>query len=162
MCGGRAPSWGPSLPAQVLSVFWALTPGLSWPAPSQPVITAGSAPPGGQRGPLLISHLLVSGPQQKLRFQLDAGTCGPGAGGRGPPIPGAGQEVVTSEASSSCRSDGRMVRVLLLLVCTVGSSPGKKSNSRPFWRRQEGSYDPGGRASCWVASVPGRPALGSY
>lgn len=55
MCGGRGPFWG-LLPAQVLSVFWALTPGLSWPR----AITARHHPPAqhrlvGRGGPPLIS-----------------------------------------------------------------------------------------------------------
>lgn len=132
-------------------------------SPSSP---ACSAPPGGPRGPPSHLHLLVSGPQQKLTFfNSTLNIAGLEPEGEDLPIPGAHRPgVVTKAGLILFGNDGRMVRVLLqLLVCAVGSGPAGRlqaileETGKGVHRIQEGRASPAGSAS-----VPGRPALGSY
>lgn len=163
MCGGRAPFWG-LLPAQVLSVFWALTPGLSWPR----AVTACHHPPAqhrlvGRGGPLSSPPSGFWSPTEAHVFQLDAEHCGPGAGGRGPAHPGRPPARGGNQSGPhplwERRPDGKGAAATLGLYCGLrprGETPGHSGGDR-----ERGPQNPGGKSlSCWVGIRPRKACPG--
>lgn len=167
-CAVGGPLLGPPA-CPVLSVFWALTPGVVLPRavirkpghhPSAPHRLVGRVP----------SHLHLLGfwsPTEAHVGTRDAEHCGPGAGGRGLAHPGRHRQGGGNQSGLILfGNDGRMVRVLLQpWSCTVGSGP--VGDSRPFWRRQGKRGLTESRREepppCWVGIRPRKAfRLGSY